>query len=398
MDKITLPQNKSTNKKNTNKGHNHSIIRAFIIVGFSFIVIFFIVRVMFPTEIVNRDPKFHNKKDEGFYIFYQLLEKLDYKIKATGEKEKLLKSSSVMIYTSESTDILSNNKKEKDPQMSILRSPELHQWVERGNDLVLIGSESIDQYYGNPFTGTTKNSSTIILFKSLTGGDCTHFKDYQYKSEKVFYPLFLKRFKESKLTLLGESESDEVSVAQIQEGAGTVLLIAEGDFFSNINLKDLHYAYLLDALFSPYKNKKIYLIRKPVKLIPTPSIGTFLFSGRHVVLVVHSLIMFLLFLYLAGKRFARPEILLGKKQRESTEHTRAVGIFYQRGQAFSLIEKIDSEYFKTMVCLNKKPNELTPDEYEEFTREKKSISVKEIYVRFWQRTQLRQKKTRRRKK
>jgi hypothetical protein len=107
-----------------------------------------------------------------------------------------------------------------------------------------------------------------------------------------------------------------------------------------------------------------------------------LFKGKLALISAHLLIIFLIFLYINGKRFSKPQNIRPKEVRKVTEHIKATGLFYHKAGACQLIEKTDSRYFKWVICKNKKPSFLTEAEYKEKTEIKSLLYEDEIILRF----------------
>ncbi|MCK5200593.1 MAG: DUF4350 domain-containing protein [Spirochaetales bacterium] len=342
-----------------------SPVVAISIISIIFIVLFLMVGASGFSGILPGSNLFSNKDDNGYYVFFRILEELDYQIIFEKRYKIPAAERSVIVYIDsvEEEDLFS------DEQITL--------WVRNGNTLVLFG-ETIDWFMGADIIEPGEQEEINYQLDKFIPSSPVFASDY------IPVEIF-NEFNES--TIIADNQNG-IIIGQIKKGKGKILLISDRSVFNNNNMHNLQNALLLNNLVSDLQGIPIYLReRYPVALYNPPIIRELLI-GRLFYLSAHLILLFSLFIYMTGKRFSRPEILSGKKQRKITEHLKAVGLFYQKAGAFELIEQIDSKYFKTVICRNKKPVNLSDEEFSDYTECKNNIDKDEIVRRFSRRHSL----------
>lgn len=326
--------------------------------GIIIIVVFLAISASGYKGLLPGSNLYKNKSDWGYYVFYRLLEELDYKV----EFESIY---TLPAGTGNSIVYLEMNDYEED------ELDRLSNWVSKGNVLILSG-ESSDIF----FNAETTDFSEITPFT---------FSEHSYNSSSHFKGTFLKKLQKKKV--LAENGDGSVLLT-IQMGKGSLLLIADISLFNNANLHEIENAFLLDNLLSPYNTGSIYLREKMSEAVFDPSLIKGIFKGKLSIITIHLLLVLICFLIVNGKRFSTPQNLLGIKRRKISEHIIATGLFYQRAGASYLIEKTDSEYFRTVICRNRKPSLLSEEDYNKYSTPSPELSEEEMIMKYKSRNTL----------
>jgi Domain of unknown function (DUF4350) len=303
---------------------------------------------------------FSNKYDNGYYVFHRLLTELDYSVEFEKEYSVPNAASSTIVYATADKENFSTE--------------EHLSWLKEGNTLVLIG-----------------NSSTLLLDEdAIQSGESLVLRDF-YNRTPAHGALYASEYfnKESMDNLnrykVHYKTPDGAVIAESFIGSGRVLFICDLSLFNNENMHNLQNALLLNELFSDMKGHPIYLRERSPEAIYDASLITGLLEGKGMFIFLQFLILFILAVLIMGKRFARPEKLTARKRRKVTEHVKAVGLFFQKANAYELVETIDTEYFKTIICKSKKPSVLSLDEYTEYGSVKEDITEDDTVQRFKER-------------
>lgn len=282
---------------------------------------------------------FKNKEYYGYYVFHRLLEELDYPV--VFEKKYGIPGG-----TGETIVYMDMN--ETDDQSRSL----LSEWVEKGNNLILFG-DAIDTFFD---------------------ADAVEYSGQKAALSGEF------------LTGLRGKKDISPAGATVQAGKGLFVLVPDGDPFTNGSLEeDGSNAYALDRLFYPYRTGNIYLREKASEAVFDPTLIKGLLKGRLSFITIHIILIFIVLLFVGGKRFSKPYEPEGKETRKITEHIRATGLFYQRAGASELIEKADAAYFRWVVCRNRKPSLLSEEEYLDYGTFREDLKEEEIMDRYGRR-------------
>ena len=294
----------------------------------------------------SRNKYVQQKNEKGYYVFYRLLEELQYEIVFESAYTLPDNRGNVIVY-------LNMN------EMEIEQITALTSWVESGNNLILF-DETVNTYFDS---------------------DAYKMKD----DKRTFKSSFLKRIREYEII---DENASGVLAFRVKSGNGSIVLISDRFQFNNENMTELDNALKLDNIFYPFAGGKLYLREKYSKAIYDPTLIKGLFKGKTSIIALHLIIIFIILLAFLGKRFYKPTVKNAKRVRKISEHIGAVGLFYHKAGAAQLIEKSDSQYFKYVICKNKKPSILDVEEYELYSNYHKKISEEEIVKRFLYRQKL----------
>ena len=221
-------------------------------------------------------------------------------------------------------------------------------WTGKGNSLVLFDS-TIDVFFDEDAVRYTGSISGNSEEGSLI------------QSDRVFNSDFLSKLKNTDILF---ENSEGAVIVRTEYGKGTILLVSDRSIFNNLNLRKSENAVLLDKIFYEFRNTPLYLREKGSEVIFDATLVKGLLRGRLSLFTVHLAAVFIIFLVISGKRFSRPQNLSASKIRKISEHINAVGVFYHKAGAYEIIERTDTEYFKWVICRNRKPSVLSREEYE----------------------------------
>ncbi len=296
---------------------------------------------------------YKNKNENGFYVFYRLLEELDYKVVFESRYKIPRRNKGSVVYV----DI---NNPEEDFQEGML------DWVSKGGNLVLFDN-SVNSFFTEEAVRFCKTEESAGKNEETTD------------AEKILKKAFLEKLQ--RFEILYENSEGAV-IVKSYSGKGSILLISDRSIFSNNKLKNSENARLLDRIFYEYKDDPLYLREKGSKVVFDPSLLKGLLKGKLAALTTHLALIFILFVIINAKRFSRPQNLSAVKIRKISEHIKAVGMFYQRAGASEIIEKTDTEYFKYVICKNRKPAALSSDEYDKCIEKITGLDEEYIMKRF----------------
>ena len=293
---------------------------------------------------------YKNKNENGFYVFQRLLEELDYKIVFEKRYRIPPAKSGTAVYA----DI---NNIEDDFREKMLN------WVKEGNSIVLFDN-AVNIFF---------DDDAVEYTGSIAG---------ELKSDKVFRPDFLEKLKNTEII---SKNSEGALIVCSEYGNGSILIISDRRIFCNLSMESFETAYLLDRLFYDFREKSLYLREKGAEAVYDPSLVKGLLKGRLSVLTFHLLLIFIIIIVISSKRFSKPQDLSASTLRKISEHIKAAGMFYHKAEASDLIERTDTEYFKWVICRNRKPAILSREEYEDNIKRTENLSEDEIFERFIER-------------
>lgn len=339
------------------KGHP---VRILSVLSLFMIIAFLAVAASGFRGIMPGSMIYSNKLDNGYYVFHRLLKELGYDVEFENQYIIPQNSTSTIVYATGDKEHFS--------------SEDYISWLKRGNTLVLIGksAELLVDY------------EVIESGESLVLGDS--FNETSFQSELFASDYFNnEKIKNIEGLRIIYKTSNGAVIVESSVGSGQVLFISDPSLFNNENMYNLQNALLLEDIFSPMKGQPIYMRELNPQAVYDVSLIRGLLEGKGGYLSLQIVILFILSILIMGKRFARPEKLRAIERRKVTEHVKAVGLFFQKANAYELIESVDAEYFKTIVCKSKKNSDLSPEEYSEYGSVKQNITEDDIVHRFKER-------------
>ncbi|MCP4181123.1 MAG: DUF4350 domain-containing protein [bacterium] len=343
-----------------------SPITVVAILSILFIALFLMVSASGFLAIIPGSNLYKNKRDHGYYVFYRLLEELEYEITFEETYSVPEDDKSTIVYIDSLTD-------------EILMEDQLSSWVRSGNTLVVFGN-LVEQFLDGESIEYGENEEIIFNNENIDPGDSIFASNY------IPIEYLDSRGKQKKV--IAENSDGGAIIVELMEGEGSVLIISDLSIFNNMNMHNSQNAVLLNNLFLELIDNPVYLRERVSKALYAPSIVKELLGGKNFLLTLHLIIMLIMFIFITGKRFSKPERLEGKKLRKVTEHIKAVGLFYQKAGAYKLLDQIDSEYFKSVICKDKKPAHMNEQEFLDIISYKEGISNDEIAGRFRKRHSL----------
>lgn len=276
---------------------------------------------------------FENKRLNGFYGMYELLKGLNNKTVIDTASYTNADNKSVIIYidSSESDEFLTS---------------QVSEWITKGNNLVADG-DTANIIFKKDILKYGDDLDINFLPDELN--DITEYKSQMY-IESIYMDLF------DEYEVIAQTNDGPVIIKGYL-GSGSITLITSFSFFRNymFDNNEISKGYIVDYLIRPFSNEKIYLREKLGTLTTNPSFIRDFFTGSYSYITIHISVLFILLTLYLGKRFAKPQQLVVKKQKRITEHIYAVGNLYKRADARDLIRSIDIAFFKTVICKNKIP-------------------------------------------
>ncbi len=338
-------------------------IRLLAVLSLFLILVFLAVAASGYRGVLPGSMLYKNKFDNGYYVFYRLLEELDHNVQFEKRYKIPKAGKSTVIYVTA-------------PEQGFEREKYIS-WLTEGNTLVLIG-DSI---------------SLLMDEEALQYGEPLVVRDL-YNKQPYREPLTVTAwFDDPVMEKLDRYKvhfrtSEGAVVAESAVGSGRVLYVADRSLFNNRNMHNLQNALMLDDLFSNMKGQPLNMRERSPEALYDVSLLKGLLQEKGAYIFFQIAILFALSVMILGKRFARPELLEGKKMRKVTEHTRAVGLFFQKANASEIVETVDCSYFRIISCWNRKPPDISEKDYSDLGYEHKDITEDEIFRRFKKRREL----------
>ena len=338
-------------------------IRLLAILSLFLILVFLAVAASGYRGVLPGSMLYNNKFDNGYYAFYRLLEELGHNVQFEKRYKIPKAGKSTVIYVTA-------------PEKGFDRETYIS-WLSEGNTLVLIG-----------------NSISLLMDEdALQTGEPLVLRDLYNKQPYRESLSAMAWFDDEIMEKLDRYKvlfktSEGTVVAESAIGSGRILYIADISLFNNGNMHNLQNALMLNDLFSGMKGQPLNMRERSPEAVYDVSLLKGLLQDKGGYIFFQLAILFGLSVLILGKRFARPELLEGKKMRKVTEHTRAVGLFFQKANASDIVEAVDSSYFRIITCSNRKPPDISDQEYSDLGYEHKDITEDEIFRRFKKRREL----------
>jgi len=274
-----------------------------------------------------------NKSGSGYFFFYKLFKRLDYKFERWYEAEPPGESGCLVYF-----DYFPGDKEILDRVVK---------WVKQGNVLFLAG---INADY-DPIRSRKVAfgpSMDVEISKSL-GAEVKPLP-FSFSGSQYFKSLLGD-------SILMRSESGALLIER-SLGRGRVFLFADNNLFVNRNFINENHAVFLNLVFKPYYKKNVYIYEYGTGVQRVKNPVLILFKGDLLVLTLHLFLMGILFAAWKGKRFGKPLQAEPFKRRSLSLHLAAVGDFYQKARALRIVESLTRKYFIYRVkhILNLKKN------------------------------------------
>jgi len=299
------------------------------IIASLFIALYTIIMISGYSGIEEEGRNTKNKGDKGYFILYNLLKRLGYKIQY-WDTFSGFRRDSVLFYI---------NYKQSDSE----NFSEIKKWVADGNILFFVGMKTeTDPVFNNSIIDGDL-MEVKIQEPSLQGDN-----DITYKSTIYFDK------QSTGQTLLGNSQGAVLLKNTYEEG--TVYLLSDMLFLSNKTLADENIAIFLNNLVKKYYGRLFFVYEQGFSG-RSNTIGP-LFQGKLFYFTIHIILMGIIFLLSQSIRFGNPIKFNPLARRTLQEHLVAVGYFYLKSNALNLADTYGLKYFlyqvKTILGIKKK--------------------------------------------
>ena len=279
------------------------------------------------TEEVYEDLK--SQDDYSYYVFSELLEKLDYNVSEWRDPENLPRNG-VFVLLKPASDY------------KVRMKTELLDWAGEGNILIISGmSEALELRTGfemEPVPGGQDydvwNIDNLPRYTRST---------LKYESNTVF--------SDSEEVIRYASNEYGVLAGGRAEGDGEIILISDISMFTTGKLKNYDVAEFMNAVFARYYDRKIYYagIRgtRLTKAEGNPII--ILFKGRLKFVTIQFLAILLFYFLAIGIRFGPPDLPTVEEQRFLKRHLRGLGGFFEKMRANFFVLGIYQKYYRNQL-------------------------------------------------
>ena len=301
----------------------------FIIAGISLLAIIAYGYTMLTaserTEEVYED--LTGKDSLDYYIFTELLERLDYSIAEWRDPEKLPKNGVFILLKPTS-------------EYKVRMKSELLDWVRDGNILVISGmSEALELLTG-------------FEMESIAAGkdnDIWNIQNLEQYPRSTLKYVTNTVFPETEEVIPYASNAFGVLAGGREEGDGEILLFSDIRILTNMELENYDTAELINAVFARYHDRKIYYAGVRGTQV-TESEGNpilILFKGRLKFVTIQVLMLLLFYYFAVGIRFGPPDLPTVEEQRFLKRHLKGLGGFFEKMKAGFFILEIYQKYYRT---------------------------------------------------
>lgn len=298
------------------------------------LISFFLVSKASGVELEEPSSNyFEDKNPWGFYGFKRLLEKLDYKV-VLDKNGNTIKNSAILYIDYSDNDIFLNG--------------DVIKWVKDGNTLII--DSTIATYLLEKEFILNISNEKIQGFKSL-------------ETSKIINSESLDVF--ASYEVISKTTSGYF-IVQGYLGSGSIILLPDFTYFNNTMFKnkEIEKAYLVGKLLSRLDLKSIHLRERKARFNKNPSFLRDFFTGTKSYITYQLLVIFTLLVLLNGKRFIKPQQVKPREKRKISQHIYAVGSLFKQANAESLIADIDINFFKSVICKNKIPFNISKEKYD----------------------------------
>lgn len=284
------------------------------------------------VPVQNRRNSF-NKGGSGYFLFYKLFKRLNYKFERWYEAEPPGDFGCLVYFDYYPRD--------KEILERILK------WVRQGNILFLAG---VNAGYDPVFSGEIASGPAREVKIAKTMGSETPQMTFSFTNSRYLKPGPGDR-------VLLRSESGALAI-QRPLGRGKVFLFPDNKLFVNRNFINPNHALFLNLVFKSYYRNDFYIYEYGTGIHKVTNPVLILFKGDLIFVTLHLLLTGILFAAWKSKRFGKPLRAEPFKRRSLNVHLAAVGDFYQKTRAAGIVESLTRKYFiyKIKHILNLKKN------------------------------------------
>ena len=292
------------------------------VIAFFFIFLYTLFLIIGQDVPVQSRRNTFNKEGSGYFFFYKLFERLDYKFERWYDADPPEESGCLVYfdYYPAAEDILQ----------------QIVKWVKRGNVLFIAGinTEYDPVFFRKIHLGPARE---VEISESLIPGEFPQPLPFSFSRSR-----FLKTSAGDKTLIRSESGA---LLIQRSLGKGQVYLFPDSNLFVNRSFINDNHAVFLNHLFKPYYKKDFYIHEYGTGVQQVKNPVMILFKGDLLFFTLHLLLLGILFAAWKGKRFGKPLHAEPFKRRSLGVHLAAVGDFYQKARAFRIVESLTRKYF-----------------------------------------------------
>ncbi len=279
------------------------------------------------TEEVYEDLK--GKDSLDYFIFTELLDRLDYSISEWRDPEALPRDG-VLVLLKPSSEYKVRNKSE------------LLDWVRAGNILVISGmSEALELLTGFEMVPIAAGPDPEIWYVDNLPQYTRSTLKYQ---SSVVFP-------DSGEVIPYASNSYGVLAGGRAEGEGEIILFSDIRILTNMEMDNYDLAEFINALFARYYEREIYYAgvkgTRVTKAEGNPII--ILFKGRLKFTAIQILLLIIFYFLAIGIRFGPPDLPTVEEQRFLRRHLAGLGGFFEKMRAHFFILGIYQKYYRNQL-------------------------------------------------
>jgi hypothetical protein len=296
------------------------------LVAFLFLAVYTVSMMTASGEEDVTEEDLTSKSEYGYYIFTEMLDRLDYNIKEWKTPDHFPDTGVLVLLLPSS-------------QYKIRNKSALLDWVAEGNILVQCGvSEQIDVLTGFQ-RGIRQNTKNWNKWK-LQNLESYERIIFTYESVQIT------RAATGIIPYVYDNE--DFLICGKKSGYGEIITIADPGFLTNREMQTRETSVLVSALFSSFYDKPFYYAGIKATSAPKAEGNPILvlFSGRIKFVSIHLLLMLSVYYIAIGIRFGPPELQTVSQQRFLKRHLMGLGAFFQRVNAQSFVRENLQDFYR----------------------------------------------------
>jgi hypothetical protein len=295
------------------------------IVGLLFVILYFVL------ANIKVDPGKEPQRRSEYYLFYKLYGRLGYKI---GDHP----FTTIPLHPGDMAVCF-----DYDGEQTVLNKG-LQQWIERGGTLFVGGLKGKeDPFSSSPIKAAPTRS---IIRRRPQAARAAKEPVLVRLNGRASIQYFTATADVERHHVLLDSEHGPLIYA-MKRGKGRIIVLSDSRLLTNDYLRKENLAVFFNQLMRPAFKQRIYILRQDIanrqKAVPLLAL---LFTGKLVYLTLQLLWILLLFIVWQGKRLGEPQLVDPFARRTLSEHLKAVSQFYQKTNALSIVDEINSDYVR----------------------------------------------------
>jgi hypothetical protein len=310
------------------------------VIAFVFIALYTLFLITGGDVQVQERPSSLHQGGNGYFLFYKLFQQLGYQMRRWYEAE-LPKKGGCLLYL----DYFFRDRHRETIDKIV-------KWVKEGNTLFLVG---------------VKANTDSVFYRRVNSGPAQDIKiSKEVTSGSFKFSFSYSRYVEPKTddVVLMRSESGALLIRRPM-GDGWVYLFADNNLFVNRYFFNPHHAMFLNEVLRKYYRGKFYLYEygTRISIYKVNNPVTVLFKGDFLFVTLHLFLLGMIFAAWKARRFGKPLQAEPFRRRSISVHLAAVGGFYQKTRAYTIVETLTRKYFiyRAKHLLNIKKNISTGD-------------------------------------